>query len=201
MIYDYPDKAAFGPAEFSWDATDSTMVFGPGPTGAIQTLDQLGERWVVSITYAAHHPEDRPEVKGFWIKLGGRAHRIRMHNLLQPVPRGTLRGAPNLKQAAVQLATTALLQNCTPGNATLLVGDLVSVLGQVLIVTEPAQAVNGEMPVSFRFPLRRSAPANTAVIWNKPSAVFMRGDGQLRMPHRLGRSNPGFSVDLIEDFS
>lgn len=192
--YTYPDPASAGiqwrPESCEW-IQNATVLESTSPyTGESRTVDMLGHRWGMSITYPYHTLEERPEVEAFWLGLRGGSGRVLIWDLNRPVPRGTLRGSPTLAAGAAQFAT----QLSISGSGTLLPGDKFKVANQVFVV----RSASG-LTVQVEHPVRVALSGGAPVIWDRPTVLMRRTGGELRLP-REGARHPGFSVELIEVF-
>lgn len=202
-----------------------------GPyTPAVQSVDLLGERWAakVTITLTSDAVEGGAR-EAFWDRLRGQVNSVALWHLKRPQPAGTMRGSvaagwrtgggsaavwsgsggtavwqagdPVVHQAIPQLAGTGTIR-MLPGK-TLLAGDHIN-LGGAQLVRCMANAVAdsaGLAEVEFQPRARQTIPANTAVLWDHPTATFILAPGTDGVPtaYRPGVID-GASVDLIETF-
>lgn len=161
-----------------------------GPfNGTLQGVDFIAERWVASITLPGRKRISAGPVEAFFNQLAGGVNRIRLPHLgsgtrRDPyVPRGTLRGSPRLRLAAVRGDLTVNLENCTVG-ATLLAGDMVGLGAQLLMVAADAQADGaGQMNLPLVNRIRGQLAIATALVWSRPTATFVMPAMSVRHVH------------------
>lgn len=195
--YAYPDTAPFRPQSFVAGLKSSVLVSTSPLNGSVQTVELLGDRWTFALDYAPHTLADQSALEGFWNRIRGRANRVQIWHMGRAAPRGTMRGSPTLSGSHARGALT--LSITTTAGATLLAGDLIGINSQIVQAAADATADGaGTMTLQIVAPLRAAASNGTAVSWDKPTALFMVNNDQVRVPYGVGQVHPGFSVDLIE---
>lgn len=167
--------------------------------GAIQTYGLPGARWTSTITFEPEVEQmQRPRIEALIAQLEGGANRLAMHHHGRPFPNGTLRGTPTVNNNAVAGAKSIVL---TGVNGTVKRGDLLGILGQLVIVTADAAPSGGTMTVNFVAPLRNAVTVGTSVSWNKPTINWIpRTSVAGPFPYRPASVRPGISIDLVEAY-
>lgn len=179
----------------------NSRVFTSPLSGQSQTVDLPGSRWALNLRLAGLSAAERGEVEAFMAKLRGRANRFTCHDLINPIPRGNMRGTMTTNGTTAAGATTFTLQGGTP--LTLLyAGDKLSVGGElkVLLQTVGTDAGGNCAGIPVEPPFRGQISSGASVVWNKPTAQFMLVENSWR----IGYTAPRFadlSLDAIEVFS
>lgn len=166
--------------------------------GSITTYALPGARWMASINFETSYEGGmRNAVEALIISLKGGANRLAMPywGRLQPV--GTLRGAPiinaNAAAGAEQVQITA--------NGTVKRGDILGILGQIVMVTADAAPSGGLMTVKFEPALRAAVTVGTAVTWSAPTINWITKSSTagpfLYQPAQI---RPGLQLELIEAY-
>lgn len=161
-----------------------------GPfNGTLQGVDFVAERWVASITLPPRKSAAAGGVEALFNQLAGGVNRLRLPHLgsgtrRDPyMPRGTLRGVPTLRLAAVRGDLTLALENCAFG-ATLQAGDMVGCGTQLLMIGSDATANgSGQMTASLVNRIRGPLAIGTALVWNRPTATFVMPALSVRHVH------------------
>jgi hypothetical protein len=167
--------------------------------GAIQTYGLPGARWMSTISFEPEVEQmQRPRIEALIAQLEGGANRLAMHHHGRPVPNGTLRGSPTVNNTAAAGAKSIVLTNV---NGTVKRGDLLGILGQLVMVTADASPSGGTMTVNFVAPLRNAATVGTSVTWNKPAINWIpRTSIAGPFPYRPSSVRPGISLELVEAY-
>lgn len=224
--YDWP--AEWCPNRFELTLVPNTRVFIGPYTPSVQVLDLMGERWSASLDL----PPSTDAVKGaakeaFFNRLRGPVNRIRMGNLRNPLPLGTMRGGQAINvvngslvpvnvvnaslqpvqvvsgspttSAAMAAGTNVLPLQGYPGK-TVLAGTTLGVNGQMVqIVQDATLDANGRANVEFIPRLRAAAPLNAPIVWDRPTATFMVQSDKVPVTWRPGMHDV-VSLDLIETY-
>jgi hypothetical protein len=190
-------------ATFRWKKANQAIVFR-SVFGA-QALEGAAPLWEVELTGVPQKWADANLTVAFLESLDGFRNQIALWNLVQPVPRGTMRGDMALKVPAAQGANAlTIAAGVEQASRTLLTGDLIG-LGagltqQVVRVTADARAnAQGDIVVGIGTPLRNAFPAGAAVVWDRPKALFRQrslNDGIEYVPV-IGQP---WALSLIEDW-
>lgn len=187
-------------AAMEWVLERATTQNTSDLTKATQVVDQMSWAWRVTVTLPMT-TNVRGEAAGRFEALvnllAGGANTIRLHHMVRPQPLGTLRGTPTLAAAAAQFAAQLQLQ--AVAGATLRMGDMVGVGGQLLQVADDCQADgSGLISVPLVTRVRRPLAAGAAVVWDKPTARFFMVDARGRSVYSPGRAG-GQGFELLED--
>lgn len=168
--------------------------------GRITTYGLPGARWTCTLTYPSDSEQiTRPALEALLVSLEGGINRLALPHFGRPYPNGTMRGSPTL---AITAAAGAKSMSLTAANGTLRAGDILGVNGQWLMVKDDASSTAGSMNVNFMPALRAQATAGTAIVWNRPTALFIpRNSTAGPFPFLAGKHRPGFSVQFVEAFA
>jgi len=164
------------PSNAEWQLVSNTAMFKSPLNGTVQTTELPGARWHVSLTFPNQTPAEGRILVAFLVALRGEAGRFTLHDHTQPVPRGTITGAPAVVGAG-QVGTTI---NTSGWTGTLLAGDMIGIGGELKMVTADVTGAGATtVPVSFEPALRNSPADLSAIVINAPTAVFkLTGDNQ-----------------------
>lgn len=170
-------------------------------SGQTQTVEMPGTRWAHSLRLQGLSTEERLFMSAFFAQLRGRANRYTLWDVLNPVPKGDMRGSMTVAAGIAQGAVTFNLSGGTPFTF-LKSGDKLSIGGELKIITalvgtNGAGECNG-IPVEP--PFRNAVSAGAAIVWNKPAAKFIRVSSPWRMAHTPPRFGE-IALDGVEDFS
>lgn len=184
------------PDEVQWALDDQVLQNRSALSGSIQTASVAFERWTVAVKFSARRNADQAKLFGFMNQIGP-SNRVEFWHHALREPKGTLRGIPTLAVQAYQFDQQ--LSISAPDGNTLLQGDLIGVGGQLFVVVADATAAAGVMVVSVRGRVRTTQPVGTAVVWNRPTARFIRTTASALVPFQP-KASPGLTVQFIEDF-
>jgi len=163
------------PANAEWQLVSNTQVFKSPLDGTVQTAETPGARWHVALSFPKQTPAEGRTLVAFLASLRGEAGRFYLHDHTQPTPRGTITGAPVVSGAA-QTGNTI---NTSGWTGTLLAGDLVGLGAELKMITADVTGTGGVVAITFEPPLRQAPAHASAIITNKPTAVFkLTGDNQ-----------------------
>ena len=117
-IYDWPTGRTFMPQQSELRVVDNTQRSLESPlSGYVQTLSMPGARWGWGFDFGAHDLAERAALEAMLLRLSGRQHRVRLWDMKQPRPRGSIQtGGVTLAAAAAQFATTLQLAGCVGAN-------------------------------------------------------------------------------------
>jgi len=162
------------PASAEWQLVSNTQVTKSTFDGSVQTSELPGAKWHVSLTFPKQEPAAGRVLVAFLASLRGEAGRFYLHDHTLPTPRGTISGTPVVSGAA-QIGASIMTSGWT---GTLLAGDMIGIGGELKMVTaDVTGAGTTPVAVSFEPPLRNSPANGSAIVTNKPTAVFkLTGD-------------------------
>lgn len=188
----------FQPVVFEWGLRSNVIITTSTYTGAMQTSEVPGSRWLARIVLPQNYSHDgtQPEIDAFFARLRGQANRISMPHLKRLVPRGTMRGTPTCN-GAVKGAT----QTVVTGTGTLLPGDMLGLVvgGGTQLVEVTGASGSDTVTVDFSPPARGAVSAASLVTWNAPRARFILLSPEVMIPYGFN-ANPGVALDLVEVF-
>lgn len=198
--YDWP-SSDLCPGSASLRTIPNTLAFTSPLSGYTQTGSLPGSRWGWSYQWAGMDRPRRARLEGFLIRLDGRTHRVRLFDWNRQVPIGTINQTGVTANAAAQFAESLTLNGCG-ANRTLEPGDWLSVGGQLLACSSPAQANgSGVMTVEIRHMLRAAVTGGAAVTLIRPFALFVLATPELDFPRDPGAGQPTMAADFVEVFA
>lgn len=166
--------------------------------GNAKTRMMPGWRWRAVLAVPADvvaWRAERQQLEALILSLRGGHNRLQMFNPAKVVRVGTLSGTPLVKTSVGQGASSVVLKSVV-GNVRR--GDLLGLGTQRVMVTADADPVAGEMTVQFEGPVREAVGADTPVVWDRPTSLFIIEPGtDIQFPYQ-GTGFAGFSVPLIE---
>lgn len=173
-------------------------------TGATQAVTRVGSKWGWSIVLPAMRPDAQQRMEAWVQRLSGYEHRAQVFDWKRSRPRGTCNlSGVSVSGTIAQFATTGTLAGCGAGK-TLLAGDWLQFGsgGQLVMVAADATADgSGNMSVEFRWAARTAIGNGTAVVLDRPTALYVLADPNISIPRAPGFAQPGFALDLIEVFA
>lgn len=164
--------AAFMPRSVQLDLMTMQRVRSAPFGGSEQATDMLNDRWEMSCELP-----DSPHAWAAWREafigaMRGQTNWVALHHFVRPQPRGTMRGTPTLSAAHAQGAGVLNITGGTAGG-TLLAGDMLGVGGMLCMVqSDVTLNGSGAVAASITNRLRVAQTGGTAVIWDKPTALF-----------------------------
>jgi len=179
------------------EGLEGNVQISAGRAGNVTTRTVPGVRWLANLLIPAEtvaNDVHRGQLEALLATLDFGENRLAMFNLAKPIPLGTLRGSPTIASAAASGASTLPLSNC---NGTLLRGDRISAAGQRFLVTADATPSSGNMNVEVRPRVRTALSASTAVVWDKPTSLFIPTTPKIVFPYKA-TERPSFGVELME---
>jgi hypothetical protein len=127
-------------------------------SGAVQTIDRGGERWVLDLVYRNLTDAETATMSAFLAKLNGQQHRFTLHNHAEN-NRGAFGGTP-LVAGASQTGTSLNVDGCSDGITNWIrEGDWFSVNSELKLCTADANSSRaspggGRITISFTPRLR-----------------------------------------------
>jgi hypothetical protein len=161
------------PALFDWQLLSNTQSFSSPFSGAVQTVEMPGARWAAQFSLNVLDANDAAQWRAFTARLRGQSGRFYLHNLARPTPRGVATGTP-IVSGAGQTGNTLTTSGWTPSTAGILkAGDFIGVNGELkMVVLDATSDGAGLATLTFEPPLRSSPPNASAIVTNKPTAIF-----------------------------
>jgi hypothetical protein len=167
--FDWP--LAAGVAQMQWGVLKSGVQFASPMNGTMQALNFVADRFVVSVTTPAARLKDA-SYGGFFSRLAGGEHRVRLHYMARPAPLGTMRGSPVVNTTAVR-GNSSIVLLTTPG-ATLEPDDMFKVSTQLFQVADRCVANgSGVLTVPLVCRVRSTLVNGLSVTWSRPTGEFI----------------------------
>lgn len=169
-----------------------------------QVLEASAPLWGVSLVAAPLKESGGGTWQALLMQLRGKSNQLSLHNVVRPVPLGTMRGTMVLNTAAAQGATTLGIISAGETTKTLLKGDLLG-LGSgatqqvVMVVADATSNGSGVISATIEPPLRNAHSGGAAVTWNAPTALFRCREAPAKWDYQPGLIVSGFALNLIED--
>lgn len=185
----------FAPDQFEAELRPNVLISTSVLTGAIQTVQVPGTRWIFRLTYGAASAAEQAEREAFFAELEGMVNRVALYHTARPTPRGTRQANTNLSSSAAVGATT-LAMTATTGQ-TLLRGDMVGVGGQLFQVVADATAASSVLTVSVRPAVRAALSNGAAVTLVRPTANFMLTSAGVSVPYE-GATGGSFLAEFAQ---
>ncbi len=206
---------------------------GMADSGGSTQVRPLGPpRWTVTLRAPQGiTPAEAGPWRSLLLKARGRVNHIAVYNVVQPAPRGTLRGTPRLQYAVAAGDTSMTLVGGTAGTS--FEGDayqLGSGVGTSQLVHIVADATSspateqaftwdnsgaftcdnsgtftwsnpGTITLTFEPPARIGFALDTLVVWDKPVAYFKQVGDSSAWGFWGTKAQTGLSFDGIEDWT
>jgi len=183
-----------------WTLLSNTQTHTSPLSGAEDTLELPGARWMASLTISEQTRLESRALEAFLVALRGAAGRFYFWHAARPTILGSGAGAPMVNGAG-QLGASLATQGWTPNGAgVLLAGDYIGVGGELKMVKADVNAsAGGTATVPIEPPLRY-APANgSALVLVKPKAVFRLVDDR-QATFRYSGALGGYQIQIVETF-
>ena len=192
------------PSEQEFGLVHNTKIFTSNLTGASQTIELPGARWMTRMTYDNLTYEESNKLKNFLVKLRGSSGRFYLHDYSNPLGSGGASGA------SVTAAVDSRTIDCTGIIGTPVAGDYLHVRGagddrELKVIT----GWSGSLPnlrLSIEPQLRRfNDPgdfyAGKLVDMSYPVGVFMLiDDNQTRWNASTKARLTSFEFEAVEVF-
>jgi len=193
-VINFPSGAAYCPTTCSLALRGNVRLARSEETGDVQTAELPGARWLLSASWPARYRSEMGTIESVFAQLNGRVNRIALWHFGRPEPAG-MTGAVavfnNESQGDSQIIVTA------PLGGTFLPGEMIGVLGQLLMVT--ACTGSGNLVVDFEPRLRFDVPADTPVTYVRPTANFILTSESQTLSYEPGFGS-SFSASFEEVF-
>jgi hypothetical protein len=159
----------------------------------------ISEFWRVEIDLPGRKADGWRDISAFLMLLRGGVNKARLSDHHRPL-RGAGGVSPvvNVEEAAVAGATTLVLNNMLPSEATALKRDDMIGIGENLytVMFDAPSDADGKCSISILPPLRQGVGEGDAVNLNKPTGLFVLTNGL----EALSSSHTGFSAPLTLSF-
>jgi hypothetical protein len=159
--------------------------------------------WTASLVIDTQLDYQAGEWQALLLKLRGQTNQLALHNVGRPAPLGTMRGAMVCFNATAGASTMVVGATSAQGNKTLKTGDFLgfgtgTAQQIVMVVADATSDANGDVTIVFEPPLRQSYANGTAVVWDKPAALFRATQKDFSW-QRQSVFVSGMTLDLVED--
>lgn len=196
----YPDitlaaNKHWAPDQFEAELRSNVLVSTSSLTGAMQTVQVPGTRWIFRLTYGNASAVEQAEREAFYAELEGMANRVALYHCARPKPRGTRQTNTTLSSGA-SVGATSLAMSATTGQ-TLLRGDMIGVGGQLFQVIADATAASSVLTVSVRPSVRAALSSGATVTLVRPTANFLLSSAGISVPY-AGPTGSGFMVEFAQ---
>lgn len=164
-------NAAFGATNFALRMDPNNRRHTSPFSRSSQVIDLLGERWIVRLQVPLNSYAIAQQIEAFLAQLRGIDGTVQLWHLARPAPSGTMRGTPTLSATAAQGVQSLSITTSVAG-VTVKAGDMLG-LGNILVMASADATAAGTaltLPIANR--LRAAVASGTAVVWDKPKAVF-----------------------------
>ena len=178
-------------------------------TGDVQVRLYGHPRWTLSLVSPSRlRNAEAAKWRSLVLSLKGRINVLAAGDVVQTVPRGTMRGSITLRSSHAAGAETLLL-TAGSGQAatTILAGDFLQVstgygTSQLVCATADATANgSGQIDVPIAHPLRDAYASGIAVAWDHPLGYFrMMQERNSWLYSGTGLHQSGYSIDLVEQW-
>lgn len=163
--------STFRPENFSMRLQTAQAAFASPFGGSEQVVDKINDRWMISLTIPRGASETLASIEAFVNAMRGMTNTCSLWHMQRRAPRGTMRGTPTCNTAAQGAASVVLI--AAGAGATLLAGDMIGISTMLLQVSTDCTANgSGVITVPLVNRLRTAVTGGTAVVWDKPTAVF-----------------------------
>ena len=171
----FPTLSRVKPNAWSFGQRSSTMIHTSPLSGQVQTVELPGARWTCSMRFNNLQDADRGLLEAFLVKLRGQANRFTLYDFSKPVPTGTMRGTlVTSGSTAAGAVTCSISGGAGQASTTLKAGDKLSINSELKMIVANATANgSGVISVTFEPPLRAAASNGAAVVWDRPTALFI----------------------------
>jgi hypothetical protein len=193
-ILTWPTLSRSGPPLLDWSLISNTQSFASPLSGAVQTVEMPGARWAFAFSLNSLDAADAALWRAFMARLRGQSGRFYMWNMARQTPRGAATGAPVVNGAG-QTGTTVITSGWTPSVAGILkAGDFIGIGGELkMVVADATSDGAGAATLTIEPPLRASPPHASAIITQRPTAIFKLDEDTARFT----TTAPGFDAVSI----
>jgi len=184
------------PSASSWEIISNARQFVSPLTGAIQTAQRGGTRWLASLTFDNLTGADRAVMQAFLAQLQGTANNFYLtdHSYTRRADGAGTARVNGASQTGNQLVT----DGWTSGTYAFLRGDLFTVNGELKMAVADATISAGAATVDFVPELREAPADNVTLTLTNPTGIF-----RLVSPSSGWTNQPGvfstFTIEAVED--
>lgn len=192
-------KIPFTQWDFGLEPRD--FVFESPLNAAMQGVELPGAKWAFSARLEGLSTAERVDWMAFFAELRGRVNNFTCHDLMNPIPRGTMRGVLTVNgNIAAGAVTCSVTGGAGQASTTLLRGDKLNIGGELKLISANSQANgSGVITLNIEPPFRAAVSGGAGVTWDRPTAKFRRVESAWRMAHVAPRFGQ-VALDAIEDF-
>lgn len=199
MVIDFPSGLSVAAMTWNQARNDivSRSVFGS------QAIEVSAPNWMVTIDSGPMNESEAGAWKSLVLRLRGRIDQLALWDHARPLPLGTMRGAPELREPLAKGGAVLKIVAAGQSGKTLLSGDWLGIgsgLAQQLFIVTADVTLNagGEADVSVQSASRAAHAAGSLVVWDKPRGLFRRADSSAGWSNETVMTT-GFTLSLIED--
>lgn len=188
------------PSRCEWRLQKAGLQFRSPFSGSLQSIDFIGERWVVSLSFPASGIAASGPLAALLTWLAGGVNAVdiwRFGPAESLQPRGTLRGSPTVQTVTVRGDSSLVLT--VASGATLKAGDLIGAGGQVFMVASDCGPTGTTLTVPLVNRVRGVIAETSAVTWYKPKLAVVMPETSAGIVFAPGQALPA-EVMLEEAF-
>lgn len=195
-IFEWP--ADICPTSLTWRPESNTKTFRSPFNGSSQTVRFPGTRWVCSLTLNNLTDERSRRIDALVAALDGEYGRVKIRDWGRA-------GRPPLGKPLVsdadQSGTQLHSKGWTPNKNVLLIGDYITVNGELKMVTADIKSAADGTAIIQIAPMLRSAPVlNSPIEVEKPYGVFKLKDNQQGAGSRVPGVLTSYTLEFEEAF-
>lgn len=170
------------PSAMQWGYADNAQSFVSPLDKTTQTLELVGTRWTLNMTYLELGEDDTAELQAFLGLLNGRSGRFYVPNFVKLTPKGSAQGNPSPSVAAPTAAGDSIIQttNWVVNQPQVLKkSDLIQVGDELKLITADASSDSfGDAALSVFPPVRGVHSLGASIITNEPKARMRLVNGR-----------------------
>ena len=188
------------PNASSIELVSNTATFLSPVSGAIQSIDRGGERWVINLQYRSLTGTEKAEMTAFLARLNGQQHRFTLQNHAEN-NLGAFGGTP-LVAGASQTGLTLNIDGCSLTITDWMkAGDWFSVNGELKMATVDANSDGAGLATLTFIPRLRASPANNDPITTSAgTGTFLLSTNGVKWSNMPGGFSD-LSITAIEDIA
>ncbi|KID05295.1 phage protein [Hafnia alvei] len=195
-IFEWP--ADICPTSLTWRPESNTKTFRSPFNGSSQTVRFPGTRWVCSLTLNNLTDERSRRIDALVAALDGEYGRVKIRDWGRA---GRPPQGKPLVSDADQSGTQLHSKGWTPNKTVLLIGDYITVNGELKMVTADIKSAADSTAIIQIAPMLRSAPVpNSPIEVEKPYGVFKLKDNQQGAGSRVPGVFTSYTLEFEEAF-